>query len=63
MFCSVQAGRRNAEKQFKRDRRLPHQHLKAIDRFQIAQATVWNLVGDDGAVVGQAATFDRWEFL
>ena len=32
-------------------------------RFQIAQATVWNLVGDDGAVVGQAATFDRWGFL
>ena len=32
-------------------------------RFRIAQATVWNLLGDDGAVVGQAATFDRWEFL
>ncbi len=32
-------------------------------RFRIAQATVWNLVGDDGAVVGQAATFNRWEFL
>ncbi len=32
-------------------------------RFRIALATVWNLVGDDGAVVGQAATFDRWEFL
>lgn len=32
-------------------------------RFHIAQATVWNLVGDAAAVVGQAATFDRWEFL
>ena len=32
-------------------------------RFRIAQATVWNLLGDDGTVVGQAATFDRWEFL
>ena len=32
-------------------------------RFRIAQATVWNLVGDDGAAAGQAATFDRWQFL
>lgn len=32
-------------------------------RFRIAQATVWNLVGDDGHVAGQAASFDRWQFL
>ena len=32
-------------------------------RFRIAQATVWNLVTEDGRPCGQAATFDRWEFL
>jgi hypothetical protein len=32
-------------------------------RFRIARATVWNLVTETGAPCGQAATFDRWEFL
>jgi len=32
-------------------------------RFRIEKATVWNLLGKDGQVVGQAATFDRWTFL
>ena len=36
---------------------------KSGRRFRIAQATVWNLIGDDGKPAGQAATFDRWEFL
>lgn len=31
-------------------------------RFRIMEATVWNLVDDHGLPVGQAATFDRWEF-
>ncbi len=29
-------------------------------RFRIERATVWNLVAADGAIHGQAATFDRW---
>jgi len=32
-------------------------------RFRIAQATVWNLLAADGTFCGQAATFDRWEWL
>jgi hypothetical protein len=32
-------------------------------RFRIAQATVWNLVAEDGQPCGQAAMFARWEFL
>ena len=32
-------------------------------RFRIAAATVWNLVSPDGKYCGQAAKFDRWEFL
>jgi hypothetical protein len=32
-------------------------------RFRIAQATVWNLVTEDGRPCGQAAMFARWEFL
>lgn len=32
-------------------------------RFRIVQATVWNLVDDNGRPAGQAASFDRWEFL
>ena len=36
---------------------------KSGRRFHIARATVWNLIGDDGSHAGQAATFDRWEFL
>ena len=29
-------------------------------RFRIEQAVVWNLIGPDGIVHGQAACFDRW---
>lgn len=29
-------------------------------RFRIEQATVWNLIDAQGAIHGQAATFDRW---
>jgi len=32
-------------------------------RFRIAQATVWNLISEDGRPCGQAAMFDQWEFL
>lgn len=32
-------------------------------RFRIEQATVWNLIDDDGCNQGQAATFDRWTCL
>jgi hypothetical protein len=32
-------------------------------RFRISQATVWNLLSEDGKPRGQAAMFDRWEFL
>jgi len=32
-------------------------------RFRIAGATVWNVQDAAGHPVGQAATFDRWEFL
>lgn len=32
-------------------------------RFQIEQATVWNLVNPGGALCGQAATFGQWHFL
>lgn len=32
-------------------------------RFRIVQATVWNLRDDAGRPAGQAAMFDRWEFL
>ena len=32
-------------------------------RFQIDQATVWNLVDARGYYLGQAAYFDRWRFL
>lgn len=33
---------------------------KSGKRFRIEQATVWNLLGPSGQVVGQAAAFDRW---
>jgi hypothetical protein len=36
---------------------------KSGRRFRIAQATVWNLVAENGQPCGQAATFDHWEFL
>lgn len=29
-------------------------------RFRIEQAVVWNLIDGEGAVHGQACTFDRW---
>jgi hypothetical protein len=32
-------------------------------RFRIAQATVWNLLDEQGRHAGQAATFSDWEFL
>ena len=33
---------------------------KSGKRFLIEQATVWNLLGAEGQVVGQAAAFDHW---
>jgi hypothetical protein len=32
-------------------------------RFRIARATVWNLLTENGRPCGQAAMFDRWEFI
>lgn len=32
-------------------------------RFRIDQAIVWNLLTESGEPAGQAAKFDRWEFL
>jgi hypothetical protein len=32
-------------------------------RFRIHQALVWNLLNEDGAYAGQAAMFERWDFL
>jgi hypothetical protein len=32
-------------------------------RFKISRATVWNLISENGRPGGQAAMFDRWEFL
>lgn len=32
-------------------------------RFRIARATVWNLINENNQPCGQAARFDRWEFL
>lgn len=32
-------------------------------RFQIARATVWNLLAADGSHAGQAAMFSEWTFL
>lgn len=36
---------------------------KSGRRFRITQAVVWNLLDDHGAHYGQAAMFDRWEYL
>jgi hypothetical protein len=36
---------------------------KSGRRFHIARATVWNLLTEEGRPCGQAAMFDRWEFL
>ena len=32
-------------------------------RFRIGQATIWNLLDEDGTRHGQAATFTEWEWL
>ena len=32
-------------------------------RFRIERATVWNLISETGRPCGQAAMFDRWQFL
>ena len=32
-------------------------------RFRISSAAVWNLLTEDGRPCGQAARFDKWEFL
>ena len=32
-------------------------------QFRIRRATVWNLLAADGQPCGQAAMFDRWEFI
>ncbi len=32
-------------------------------RFKISDATVWNLTNEQGEYAGQAAMFDRWEFV
>jgi hypothetical protein len=32
-------------------------------RFRINQAVVWNLIDAGGRYAGQAATFDRWDWL
>lgn len=32
-------------------------------RFRIEGATVWNVTDESGALIGQAALIDRWEFL
>jgi hypothetical protein len=36
---------------------------KSGRRFRIARATIWNLVTAEGKPCGQAAMFDRWEFI
>ena len=36
---------------------------KSGRRFRIHQATVWNLTTETGQPCGQAAMFDRWEFV
>ncbi len=36
---------------------------KSGRRFRITQAVVWNLLDERGAHCGQAAMFDRWDYL
>lgn len=36
---------------------------KSGRRFRIDRATVWNLLASEGRACGQAAMFDRWEFV
>lgn len=32
-------------------------------RFRISEATIWNLIDEQGNPAGQAATFNRWAFV
>lgn len=36
---------------------------KSGRRFKIENATVWNIIDTDGKPLGQAAMFDRWQYL
>jgi hypothetical protein len=36
---------------------------KTGKRFHISHAMVWNLIAEDSRPCGQAAMFDKWEFL
>jgi len=36
---------------------------KSGRRFRVANATVWNLLTENGQPCGQAAMFSRWEFI
>ena len=36
---------------------------KSGRRFHISRATVWNLISEEGAPLGQAAMFSTWTFL
>jgi len=36
---------------------------KSGRRFRIRRATVWNLISENGEPCGQAATFDKWEYI
>lgn len=36
---------------------------KSGRRFEIKQATVWNLVGENEDYAGQAATFSKWHYV
>ena len=36
---------------------------KSGRRFKIENATVWNIIDKHGKPLGQAALFDRWQYL
>jgi hypothetical protein len=36
---------------------------KSGRRFRISRATVWNLISENGEPCGQAAMFDKWEYI
>jgi MEKHLA domain len=36
---------------------------KSGKRFKISNAVIWNLISESGNPCGQAAIFDRWDFL
>ncbi|HEV2329045.1 MAG TPA: MEKHLA domain-containing protein [Verrucomicrobiae bacterium] len=36
---------------------------KSGKRFEISNATIWNLISETGELLGQAATFSEWKFL